>query len=73
MGFIFPRGKFSRNRPNREKRENYPHAKISTFTVSKMFIREMVSFLIKMSRYLYKDQGMINNLSTLCTVKYLFR
>ena len=33
MGFIFPRGKFSRRRPYREKRENYPHAKISTFTV----------------------------------------
>ena len=34
MGFIFPRGKFSRNRPYREKRENYPHAKISVqFTV----------------------------------------
>ena len=33
MGFIFPRWKFSLNRPYREKRENYPHAKISTFTV----------------------------------------
>ena len=27
----------------------------------------------KCLRYLYKDQGMINNLSTLCTVKYLCR
>ena len=41
--------------------------------IYKMLIRDMVSFVIKMSRYLYKDQGMINNLSTLCTVKYLFR
>ena len=33
MGFIFAWGLFSRRRQKREKRENYPHAKISTFTV----------------------------------------
>ena len=36
MGLIFPRGEFSRRMPYREKRENYPHAKISTFTVIEM-------------------------------------
>ena len=35
MGLIFPQGKFSQRMPYREKRENYPHAEISTFTVSK--------------------------------------
>ena len=34
MGLIFPRGKFSQRMPYREKRENYAHAEISTFTVS---------------------------------------
>ena len=40
MGFIFVWGKISRRRQYREKRENYPHAKISTFTVkeSHMYI-----------------------------------
>ena len=33
MGFIFALGKFSRIMQYREKRENFPHAKISTFTV----------------------------------------
>ena len=33
MGFIFVWGKFSRRRQYHEKRENYPRAKISTFTV----------------------------------------
>ena len=33
MGFIFAWGLFSRRRQKREKRENYPHAKIPTFTV----------------------------------------
>ena len=33
MGFIFASGYFSRRILKREKRENYPHAKISTFTV----------------------------------------
>ena len=32
-GFFFRVGLFSRKRQKREKRENYPHAKISTFTV----------------------------------------
>ena len=41
MGLIFPRGKFSRRMPYREKRENYPHAKISTFTVSAREIKRI--------------------------------
>ena len=36
IGFIFAWGLFSRRRQKREKRENYPHAKISTFTVSNL-------------------------------------
>ena len=33
MGFIFAWGLFSHKRQKREKHENYPHAKISMFTV----------------------------------------
>ena len=33
MGLIFAWGKFSRGWQYREKRENYPQAKISMFTV----------------------------------------
>ena len=32
-GFYFPWGKFSRKRSYREKRQNWPHAKMSTFTI----------------------------------------
>ena len=33
-GFFFAWGLFSRKRQKREKRKNYPHAKISTFTLN---------------------------------------
>ena len=51
MGFIFAWGKFSRRRLYREKRENYPHAKISTFTV---LSRENIVFVGIRAVYVYK-------------------
>ena len=41
---IFVHGKLSRERHYREKWENYPHAKISKFTVFKSYMPDAPSF-----------------------------
>ena len=43
LGFIFARGKFSRKRRYCEKRKNFPHAKISNFTVMSLYTKRQNS------------------------------
>ena len=50
-GFYFPAGKFSRRRAYREKRENYPRAKISTFTVLRWLESPLASTLVAIAMF----------------------
>ena len=54
MGLIFARGLFSRRIPKREKRENFPHAKISTFTVFKCRNKPLSAITYVSYMYMYK-------------------
>ena len=74
MGFIFAWGLFSQKRSKREKRENYPHAKITTFTVFNILLSEyqvcsVISYGVMINVFILifkkNKQNENNNLSSL--------